>query len=227
VRDQVSIIDGERYIDSEYLEQHEFNVEGRQRFYAIPDADGRLVNVEREKGINQASLQVPSAPTELIALAKNYQRVSAGELQQLTGQQCLSAKALKGAKRLGTEPLDLWPRPSFEPRFDFVLAEFKQPVQDIRLMSYASGRRHPTFYWPLPIFLDQKGCVLEGVMSYQQSQLAATVLQQSALLGTLHVPQGAGYLLLTPLAEAADMPQVKLSDQGQLRLVPLRQSSQP
>jgi hypothetical protein len=94
-------------------------------------------------------------------------------------------------------------------------------------MSYASGRRHPTFYWPLPIFLDSKGCVLEGVMSYQQSQLAATVLQQSALLGTLHVPQGAGYLLLTPLAEAADMPQVKLSDQGQLRLVPLRQSSQP
>ena len=64
-------------------------------------------------------------------------------------------------------------------------------------------------------------------MSYQQSQLAATVLQHSALLGTLHVPEGARYLLLTPLAEAADMPQVTLSDRGQLRLVPLRQSSQP
>jgi hypothetical protein len=221
------VIDGERYMDSEYLEQHEFNLEGRKRFYAIQDADGHVVNVEREKGINQASLQLPSVPTELISLAKNYQRVPASDLQQLTGQQCVSAKPLKQAKHLGVDPIDLWPRPSFEPHFDFVLTELKRPIQDLRLVSYASGHRHPTFYWPLPIFLDRNGCVLEGVMSYQQSQLAATVLQHSALLGTLHVPEGARYLLLTPLAEAADMPQVTLSDRGQLRLVPLRQSSQP
>jgi hypothetical protein len=218
----VQTVDGERYINSEYLEQREFNLDGRKRFYAVPDGNGRLINVEREKGVNLTSLQAPTPTSDLVALAKAYQRIPASDLQQLTGQRCLTNKALKEAKPLKTEPVDFWPRPSFKPAFDFVLAKLSAQVRDLRLISYASGSRHPTLYWPLPMFLDGQGCLLEGVMSYQQEHIGATFLQQSALSGILHVPQDARYLLLTPLAEAADMPHVQLSDHGQLHVVPLR-----
>ena len=223
----VKMIEGERYIDSEYLEQREFNVEGRKRFYAVPDENGRLVNIEREKGVNLSTVTPAVAPSELVALAKNYQRIPAGELQQLIGKQCMDAKYTKQAKKIANEPVDFWPRPSFTPTFDSVIAELVANTRDVRVLSYASGSRRPTFYWPLPIFLDQQGCIIEGVMSYQQTRIDATILQQAALSGTLHIPQGARYLLMTPLAEAADLPNVQLSERGQLRLVPLRQSTQP
>ena len=221
------MIDGESYIESEYLEEREFNTDNRKRFYAIPDADGSLSNVEREKGIRLSSLVAPSAPQIDVSLSAGYQRIPAQDLWALTDRKCFSGQQLKASKRLGEKPVEFWPRPSFKPAFDFVVAELSTHVRDIRLLSYARQTRSPTFYWPLPIFLDERGCVLEGVNRYQQQQLKATFLQQAAILGTLHVPTGARYLLLTPLAEAVDLPNIQLSDQGQLRLVSLQQPTSP
>ena len=213
---------GQQYVDTAYLEQREFNLEGRKRFYSLPDGLGGTQVVERESGVRLNSLIEQVQRPQAVRLAESYRRVGASSLVDLTNQQCLSAKQLKTAKRLDDKPVDFWPRPGFEPKFEFVLAELATPLQNIHLMSYTTTSRNPSYYWPLPIFLDQRGCILEGVAGFYQSKTAATWLQQAALQGHLHVPQDARYLLLTPLVEAAELSGETLADRGQLRLTPLR-----
>jgi hypothetical protein len=54
-------LNGEKYIDSEYLEEKEFNLEGKKRFYVMPEGivDARLGAVrmqpeQREKGVSKS-----------------------------------------------------------------------------------------------------------------------------------------------------------------------------
>ncbi|MEC8055841.1 MAG: putative pilus assembly protein FilE, partial [Pseudomonadota bacterium] len=56
-------LNGEKYIDSEYLEEKEFNLEGKKRFYVMPEGivDARLGAVrmqpeQREKGVSKSFL---------------------------------------------------------------------------------------------------------------------------------------------------------------------------
>lgn len=217
-----SEFDGQQYVDTAYLEQREFNLEGRKRFYSLPDGLGGTQVVERESGVRLSSFTQQLQRPQSVSLAASYRRVAADALVNLTNQQCLSAKQIKTAKLLDETPVDFWPLPSFEPKFEFVLAELAPSLKDIHLMSYTATSRRTSYYWPLPIFLDQRGCILEGVAGFYQSKTAATWLQQSALQGHLHVPQDARYLLLTPLVEAAELSGETLADRGQLRLTPLR-----
>lgn len=216
---------GQQYVDTAYLEQREFNLEGKKRFYSVPDGLGGTQVLERESGVRLSSITEPVAPQQSISLASSYRRVTANALANLTNQQCLSVQQLKTAKPLQDKPVDFWPRPGFEPKFEFVLAQLDSSLQNIHLMSYASTTRDSSYYWPLPIFLDQQGCILEGVSGFYQSKTAATWLQQSALQGRLHVPKDARYLLLTPLVEAAELSGETLADRGQLRLTPLRMAA--
>lgn len=212
---------GQQYVDSAYLEQREFNLEGRKRFYSVPDGLGGIQVIERESGVRLSNFTPQIERPRAVSLAPTYRRVNASTLIDLTSQQCLSTKQLKTAKPLDEKPVDFWPRAGFEPKFEFVLAELAESLQNIHLMSYTATSRRPSYYWPLPIFLDQRGCILEGVAGFYQSKTPATWLQQSALQGHLAVPQDARYLLLTPLVEAAELAGETLSDQGQLRLTPL------
>ncbi len=213
---------GQQYVDTAYLEQREFNLEGRKRFYSLPDGLGGTQVVERESGVKLSSFVPQLERPQTVSLAESYRRVTANTLVSLTNQQCLSAVQLKTAKPLNDQPVDFWPKPGFQPKFEFVLAKLEPSLLNIHLMSYSATSRHPSYYWPLPIFLDQRGCVLEGVAGFYQSKTAATWLQQSALQGHLHVPKDAHYLLLTPLVEAAELSGETLADHGQLRLTPLR-----
>ena len=213
---------GQQYVDTAYLEQREFNLEGRKRFYSLPDGLGGTQVVERESGVKLSSFVPQLDRPQNVSLAQSYRRVTANALVSLTNQQCLSAVQLKTAKPLNDQPVDFWPKPGFQPKFEFVLAELEPSLLNIHLMSYSATSRRPSYYWPLPIFLDQRGCVLEGVAGFYQSKTAATWLQQSALQGHLHVPKDAHYLLLTPLVEAAELSGETLADHGQLRLTPLR-----
>lgn len=220
----ITIIDGEQYIDSEYLEQREFNLEGKKRFYNLPDGIGGHEVLEREKGVDMTlfrrqKLEKP----QIVDLSKNYQRIPRADIIALTGTSCFSEKQLKNAKLFKQdEPLDFWPRPGFEPKFDFVVAKLAQPVNDIQVTSYASSVQNPKFYWPLPIFLDNKGCVLEGVNAFYQTSVAPTVTMHQAIQGYLHVPQDTRYILFTPLEAAADLSEAELTNKGQVRLTPVR-----
>ena len=120
------------------------------------------------------------------------------------------------------EPLNLWPRPGLEPKFDIVVAEFQEQINDIQVTSYTDNISNPAFYWPLPIFLDAKGCVIEGVNSFYQQTIAPTVTTQQAIQGYLHIPADTKYMVLTPLEAAADLMQIQLTNKGQVRLTPIR-----
>ncbi len=220
----VTVIDGEKYIQSEYLEQKEFNLEGKKRFYSLPDDLGGTQILQREKGVDMNVFKGPQVEAaKVVTLSRNYQRINAGQVTELTGVQCFTKDQLEKAKLLKTKAsLDFWPRPSFEPKFDFVIAEFESVISDIELTSYAATTRNPVFYWPLPVFLDKNACVLEGVNAFYQRSMAANSIQHQAIQGFLHVPNGAKYLLLTPLESAADLSDLKLTNKGQVRLTPIR-----
>ena len=213
--------DGQQYVDTVYLEQREFNLEGKKRFYSVPDGLGGNQVIERESGVRLSNFTPQSERASSVSLSDGYRRVAPNILMQLTNQQCLSAAQLKSAKMMTEKPVDFWPIPSFKPKFEFLLAELTQEIRNIHLMSYTSTTRRPSYYWPLPIFLDQSGCMLEGVAGFFQSKTAATWLQNAALQGNLVVPTAARYLLLTPLIEAAELSGETLADRGQLRLTPL------
>lgn len=221
----VTTIDGVQYVDSEYLEQKEFNLDNKKRFYTLPDGMGGKQVLERQKGVDMNLFHGPAVPQQpkVVALSGQYQRISAADITQLTGVQCFSEQQLKRTKLLKlNETTDFWPKPSFEPKFDFVVAKFDQTVQDVELTSYASTIKNPKFYWPLPVFLDEKGCVMEGVNAFYLRTLPSNVSQHEAIQGYLHVPQSARYLLLTPLEAAADLKNIQLSNQGQIRLTSIR-----
>lgn len=220
----VTIINGEKYIESEYLEEKEFNLEGKKRFYSLPDGLGGNQVVEREKGLDMSVFRGPQIKVpKVVTLSKDYQRVPAQNIVALTGTQCFAEKQLEKTKPIKENiTTDFWPKPSFEPKFDFVVAKFEQAISDIEFTSYANTIKKPKFYWPLPIFLDSKGCVLEGVNAFYLRTLLPTISQHEAIQGYLHVPEGAKYLLLTPLEAAADLDHIQLTNQGQIRLTPIR-----
>ncbi|XID75368.1 putative pilus assembly protein FilE [Alkanindiges sp. WGS2144] len=222
----VKTIDGEQYVDSEYLEAHEFNLEGKKRFYNLPDGLGGTQVLQREKGVDMSffrRFKAEQPQQQVVNLAKNYQRLSQNEVTALTGVQCFSEKQLKKAKLLRKdESLSLWPKPGFEPKFDFVVARLSEQINDIQFNSYADKISNPEFYWPLPIFLDDKGCVIEGVNAFYQQTISPTVTTRQALQGYMHIPTGTSYVLLTPLEAAVDLEHIQLTDKGQVRLTPVR-----
>lgn len=229
-----STLNGETYIDSGYLEKREFNLEGKKKFYAVPDGLGGTQIVERVPGaiIEQKKSDINTAKVggdlpELVTLSNQYQRVPAAEIIPLIGMRCLSTQALRVPKIMRGQQLILWPSsdaPKVNNRagLNYVIVEFRSKTRDLSLQSFAPLGHQSDYYWPLPIFLDAEGCVLEGVNGFYQKTLPSTILQPSILVGNLHVPEHTRYLMLTPLVEAIDLPKVKLSEVGQVRLIPLR-----
>ncbi len=224
---------GEQYIDSGYLEKREFNLDGKSRFYPIPDGLGGTAVIERVPGAIQPPEAAPleslnaNKPPVLVTLSDHYQRVPASEVSALINMTCLPASALQQSKIMRQQQIILWPR-SDAPKvnrkasLNYELVEFRVPTKDISLQSFAPVSQQFAYYWPLPIFLDERGCVLEGVNGFYQKKLPATLLQPSILIGNLHIPDRTRYLMLTPLVEAIDLPGTTLSPVGQLRIVPLR-----
>lgn len=229
-----STLNGESYIDSEYLEKREFNLDEKKKFYAVPNGLGGTQIVERTPGAIDEQKK-PDADNvakdgvlpALVTLSDHYQRVPATEIAPLIGMKCLPVQALQQSKIMRDQQLILWPR-SDAPRvnhhsgLNYLVVEFRSNTRDLSLQSFAPQGFQSDYYWPLPIFLDADGCVLEGVNGFYQKTLPSTLLQPSILVGTLHIPEQTRYLMLTPLIEAIDLPQIKLSEVGQVRLIPLR-----
>lgn len=228
-------IDGQQYVKNEYLEDKEFNLEGKKRFYTMPEGiidlkhgATRLQTVEREKGVGKSTMQSlfkrnVVLDTGPITLAKTYYRVSQADAINGLGQQCFSEKKLKKVKKLDlNKEVNFWPRAPLNDEFDFEVAALNPSVQNIQLNSYASRQNNPTFYWPFVVFLDAKGCVLEGAGGYKNQEGASTLIQHEKIEGVLHVPANSKYILLTPLASAIDVEDHALTNHGQVKLVAIR-----
>jgi len=229
-------IEGNQYVKNEVLEEKEFNLDGKKRFYTMPEGiidtkNGatRLQTVQREKGIGQSVMQAlfkknraTGQDTPLI-LAVTYYRISAETASEGMGRTCFQDKKLKKAKDIALDTqVNLWPRAPLKDEFDFEVVKLKQPLQNIQIQSYASRQKDPTFYWPFAVFLDEKGCILEGAGGFKNNDSASDYLKYENIEGMIQVPRNSHYLLLTPLASAIDVEERVLSNQGQLKLIGIR-----
>ena len=218
-------IDGVEYVNNEYLEEQEFNLDGKKRFYTMPDGTGRMETIERKKGVGRSILdKIMKRPQQStpITLSDHYVRLSAQDLSvTFENERCFvenypkskSIKTLTPQKEVG-----LWPRQPLKEKFEYELVKLDPSIQYMQFDSYASSNEKPVYYWPLVIFLDQKGCIQEGASGFKNSVTKATVLQHSSIQGVLKVPPQTYYMMLTPLASAVDVPEQALSNQGQIKI---------
>ncbi|WP_242756852.1 putative pilus assembly protein FilE [Acinetobacter towneri] len=227
---------GEQYVKSEYLEDQEFNLEGKKRFYSMPEGmidtknggGTRMQVVERERGVSRSVLnklfkKQSVAEPHAIVLAADYYRVNQAEAIEGLGQQCFAESKKNKAKTLkAQQDLNLWPRAPLTEKFDYELVKLEGNIQNIQINSYAMKQNQPTFYWPFVVFLDQKGCVIEGAGGFRNQDTAGNVLRHEVIEGMLQLPKNSHYVLLTPLASAVDMEHRALSNQGQLKLIAIR-----
>ncbi|WOE29406.1 putative pilus assembly protein FilE [Acinetobacter towneri] len=227
---------GEQYVKSEYLEDQEFNLEGKKRFYSMPEGiidtknggGARMQVVERERGVSRSVLnklfkKQSVAEPQAIVLAADYYRVNQAEAIEGLGQQCFAESKKNKVKTLkAQQDLNLWPRAPLTEKFDYELVKLEGNIQNIQINSYATKQNQPTFYWPFVVFLDQKGCVIEGAGGFRNQDTAGNVLQHEVIEGMLQLPKNSHYVLLTPLASAVDMEHRALSNQGQLKLIAIR-----
>lgn len=231
------VIDGEKYYDAEYLESKEFNIEGHKRFYQIPTPpmsvgmqgmSGGTTNwdmVEREKGVDMSIIRGEAQKQEeaVIALGANYHIIPKEELAEALPIQCVDDKAIRKSKTFGkNDSVSFFPRAPFNDEFDFELLDFDKPVKNLKITSYASNNNSPSYYWPIAIFLDENGCIIEGASAFHTSSHPATMLQSASIDGVIHVPNNSHYLLMSALEYGADVPQLKLSNEGQIKLTMLR-----
>ena len=223
-------VDGVEYVNNEYLEDQEFNLDGKKRFYSMPDGTGRLETIERKKGVSRSMLdKMLSRSTQRldsIALSSSYMRLSAQDLSLAFENDRCFLEGYSKNKTIKTlvpqKDIGLWPRKPLKEKFEYELVKLEQNIQYMQVDSYASNADKPTYYWPLVVFLDESGCVLEGVSGFKSQKIPATLLQHAALQGVLKVPPKSHYMMITPLASAVDVPEQELSNQGQIKIAALQ-----
>ena len=102
--------------------------------------------------------------------------------------------------------------------FEYELVKLDSSPQYMQIDSYSPRNEKPVYYWPLVVFLDENGCIEEGVSGFKNSETAATALQHSAIQGVIKIPKEARYIMMTPLASAIDVSEQELSNQGQIKI---------
>lgn len=219
-----SQVDGVEYVNNEYLENQEFNLDGKKRFYTMPDGTGRLETIERKKGVSRSVLDKlfnrSSQAAAPIVLSATYARLSSEDLKSaFENDRCFLEGYKKTIKTLTLKnDVGLWPRKPLKEKFEYELVQLDPSIQYMQIDSYSSNNKQPVYYWPLVVFLDEKGCIEEGVSGFKSNKAAETVLQHAALQGVIKVPKDVRYVLMTPLASAIDVPEQELSNQGQIKI---------
>ncbi|HAV6190376.1 putative pilus assembly protein FilE [Acinetobacter baumannii] len=228
-KSKFTTIDGVEYVNNEYLEDQEFNIEGKKRFYLMPDGLGRTESVERKKGVSRSTLdQLFNRQTQdqdsTVVLAPTYMRLSSQELEAAFEQdKCFIKDYKKSIKTLSTnKEVNLWPRKPLKEKFEYELVQLNPSVQHLKVMSFASSNEKPLYYWPLVVFLDDRGCILEGVSGFKSKSYPSTMLQHASIQGVLKVPPSAHYIMMTPLSSAVDVTEKELTNQGQIQISVLR-----
>ena len=228
-------INGDRYVKNEYLEGQEFNLENKKRFYVMPEGvvdkelgAPRLQVVEREKGVNQGVLDrlfKSTQPTEniVITLSTQYYPIAKDQVVQSLGQACYSDKKIKKAKTLkAQQDVNVWPRQPLKDQFDYEVVAVQAGIKNVQLSSYASSQDQPSFYWPFVAFLDESGCVIEGVTGFKNQNREENKYRYAVIDGMLQLPTQTRYILMTPLLSAVDVEDQILSNQGQIKLTAIR-----
>ena len=228
-KSKFTTIDNIEYVNNEYLEDQEFNLDGKKRFYLMPDGLGRTESIERKKGVSRSTLdqlfnRQAKDDESTVVLAPTYMRLSSQELEAAFEQdKCFIKGYNKQIKTLSiNKEVSVWPRKPLKEKFEYEVVQLNSSVQHLKLMSFAASNEKPLYYWPLVIFLDNKGCMLEGVSGFKSKSYPSTMLQHSSIQGVLKVPPSAHYMMMTPLSSAVDVAEKELTNQGQIQISVLR-----
>ncbi|WP_139112247.1 putative pilus assembly protein FilE, partial [Acinetobacter pittii] len=228
-KSKFTTIDGVEYVNNEFLEDQEFNIEGKKRFYLMPDGLGRTESIERKKGVSRSTLDQlfnrhSQDEQSAVVLASTYMRLSSEELERAFEQdKCFVKGYTKSIKTLSiNKEVNLWPRKPLKEKFEYEVVKLDPSVQNLKFLSFAASNENPLYYWPLVIFLDDKGCILEGVSGFKSRSYPSTILQHASIQGVLKVPPSAKYIMMTPLSSAVDVEEKELTNQGQIQISVLR-----
>ena len=224
----ITEIDGVQYVNNEYLEEREFNLEGKKRFYVMPETGGmtggRFETVERQKGLSKSLLDRIRQPKPLehkpIVLATTYYRLPKEEVVKTLEQACFTGKKMDKAKTMSmkNQEVSFFPVAPIKENFSYEVVKLDPAIQNILFSSFASSQKKPSYYWPLAVFLDEKGCVVEGVSGFKNEEQNESSTHYASLEGVLKKPDSAHYLFMTPLSQAIDIQNHELTNQGQIKL---------
>ena len=159
-------LEQESYIDSEVLEQKNFNPDDKKRFYYVPDGAMGSKVIESEDGLSRSvAPEVFAAVSRKAIVSPQYQYIDAASWGVMYQRQsaCLDVGYLhKHAKPL-TDKSNIWVRQNFEqanePEAVLALSQLDSSSQQLRLESFATTYKRPSYYLPVVPFVDSKGCV--------------------------------------------------------------------
>ena len=68
-------------------------------------------------------------------------------------------------------------------------------LKQLRIVSFARTHKNASFYLPMVVFLDNKGCTLSGAWQYWSRAHAATETQYASVDGLVSVPDQSAYVV--------------------------------
>ncbi len=211
-----ALLDGQAYMQAEYLESVGFNPQGKKKFFIMDDGLQKQT-VEYVANVDLSKLAPPKPAQVSYGLASNYDVLPPDMVKALAQIECLSKKQLKDAKVVKSKQFSVWPLlPSNKNSQQITVLDVSrmQPHGFARLYSHAQSNRRPTYYWPMVIFMDNKGCAISASTQYYQGQTSTTMLKHSAIHGTILVPANTHYITLTPIKQLIDHPMLNLNKVG-------------
>lgn len=200
-KDGIRQLDSDTYIDTELLERKNFNVEDKKRFYYLPNSGVSAQVVESAAGVISTPVLVPDAVRPVAYVSSNYTLLMKEEIQLGYKQhnECLSAAYIKKHSKQFKSVNNIWISPSLDvdvPDVDgFLQLPVSEPIKQLRMTAFASTHKKKTFYVPVVVFLDDKGCVLSGVWQYWSRAQAATETQYASVNGLVNIPSQSAYVL--------------------------------
>lgn len=208
-------VDSETYIDTELLERKNFNVDDKKRFYYLSgDGLARQV-VESKDGIATPPVIVSESKKLQAYVSSNYVSVSKEEIQLWYPQQkeCINQAYVKKNSKLFKDVNNIWVKPAFNPNVVEMDGFLQLPtavpmVTQLRVASFATTHKKPTFYLPVVVFLDGRGCALSGVWQYWSRAHVATEIQYASVDGLINIPAQSTYIVFyrPPQTLKADVP---------------------
>ncbi len=195
-------INAETYIDTELLEKKNFNINDKKRFYYLPDGGVGTQIIESTEGVALSRPAVSMVDKSMSYVSSNYWRLSKEEVFQYFPQQteCITQKIINKNSKPFKRVNNIWVQPLLQANtleIDALLRfEKETPVlTQMRIASFAMTQTKSSFYLPVAIFLDNKGCVLSAAWQYWSRAYAATESQYAFVEGLLNVPSQTTYVL--------------------------------
>lgn len=195
-------IDSDTYVDTELLEQKNFNLEDKKRFYFLPNSGFGTQVVESKDGVMNAPVVKSEAAKSIAYVSSNYLPLSVEDVQRWYPQlkQCISQSDIKKHSKPLKDSNNIWVKPPLIPDTfetdDFLALSSAIPVvKQLRVVSFASTYKKPAFYLPIVVFLGETGCPVAGVWQYWSRAHIATDNQYASVEGLINIPAQSAYVL--------------------------------